>query len=240
MIDHLLNLCLEVAGGLQLQLVRHGVDLEPIQPGHELVCGALGAVFGVHHEEHMGETGAEIGAVGVVVPRRLRGVNVHTFGAVQLHHRLPGDVRQPDGQHGLILAVDAGAVPEIALLVFLQHLRDAAVGEDVARVDEAVEHFGRLLDQIALVRVVLQLLVWLEVEDHVKRLSVVRHLLVQPRQVEFVLDVILVHLAEELVASQAAEPRDPRHLLGAAHGAGTPPRAAPSGSARLPPLPVLR
>ena len=39
------------------------------------------------------------------------------------------------------------------------HLRDAAVGEDVAGVDEAVEHLSRLLDQVALVRVVLQLLV---------------------------------------------------------------------------------
>lgn len=40
------------------------------------------------------------------------------------------------------------------------HLSDATVGEDVARVNQAVQHLGRLLDQVALVRVVFQLLVW--------------------------------------------------------------------------------
>lgn len=39
------------------------------------------------------------------------------------------------------------------------HLCDAPVGEDVACVDEAVQHLRRLLDQVALVGVVLQLLV---------------------------------------------------------------------------------
>ena len=34
---------------------------------------------------------------------------------------------------------------EIAGLVFLDHLSDAAVGEDVSRVDQPVEHLSRLL-----------------------------------------------------------------------------------------------
>ena len=55
----------------------------------------------------------------------------------------------------MALAVDARAVAELAVVVLLQHLGDAAVGEDVARVDEAVQHLGRLLDQVRLVRVLL-------------------------------------------------------------------------------------
>lgn len=39
------------------------------------------------------------------------------------------------------------------------HLCDSSVGEDVAGVDEAIEHLGRLLDQIALVGIVLQLFI---------------------------------------------------------------------------------
>ena len=39
------------------------------------------------------------------------------------------------------------------------HLCDASVGEDVTCVDETVQHLGRLLDQVALVGIVLQLLV---------------------------------------------------------------------------------
>ena len=57
----------------------------------------------------------------------------------------------------------------------------------------------------------------LEVEDHVERLPVVRHLLVQSRQVKLVLNVILVHLAEKLISAQSAEPRNPRYFLRAAH-----------------------
>lgn len=46
----------------------------------------------MHHEEHVGEASAEVGAVGVVVPGGFGGVDVHALGAVQLHHRLPRDV----------------------------------------------------------------------------------------------------------------------------------------------------
>ena len=45
-------------------------------------------VFWMNHEEHVGETGAKIGAIGVVVARRFRSVNIHALGTVQFHHRL--------------------------------------------------------------------------------------------------------------------------------------------------------
>ncbi len=60
--------------------------------------------------------------------------------------------------------------------------------------DQAIEHLGRLLDQVALIRVVLELVVRLEVKDHVEGLPVVGHLLVETRQVELVLDVVFVDL----------------------------------------------
>lgn len=40
------------------------------------------------------------------------------------------------------------------------HLCDASVSEDVACVDEAVQHLSCLLDQVTLVGIVLQLLIW--------------------------------------------------------------------------------
>ena len=39
-------------------------------------------------------------------------------------------------------------------LIFLYHLRDSPVCEDVPSVDEAVQHLGRLLDEVRLVGVV--------------------------------------------------------------------------------------
>lgn len=63
-------------------------------PGHKLVGRPLGPVLGVHHEEHVRETSAEVRAVCVVVPRGLGCVHVHTLGAVELHHGFPWDVRK--------------------------------------------------------------------------------------------------------------------------------------------------
>jgi hypothetical protein len=45
----------------------------------------------------------------------------------------------------------------------------------------------------------------------------VGNLLVEPGEVKLVLNVVLVHLAEELIAAQAAEPGDPTHFLGTGH-----------------------
>lgn len=39
---------------------------------------------------------------------------------------------------------------------------------------------------------------WFEVEDHVEGLAVVGNLLIEPRQVEFVLDVILINLKKRI------------------------------------------
>ena len=98
---------------------------------------------------------------------------------------------------------------KVSSLIFLNHLRNAPVGQDVSGVDEAVQHLGRLLDQVGLVGVVLQLVVGLQVEDHVQGLSVVGDLLVEASQVELVLDVILVNFTEKFISPQPAKPRDP-------------------------------
>ena len=45
-------------------------------------------------------------------------------------------------------------------------------------------------------------------------------LLVEAGEVELVLNVVLVHLAEELVSAQPAEPRDPAHFLRTGGGGG--------------------
>ena len=93
---------------------------------------------------------------------------------------------------------------KVASLVLLNHLSDPSVCQNVSevlkshtkfkyalqispRMDEPVEHLSCLLDEVGLVGVVLQLIVGLQVKDHVESLPVVRHLLVQPSEVELVL-----------------------------------------------------
>ena len=76
---------------------------------------------------------------------------------------------------------------KVASLVLLNHLGNPPVCQNVSCVDQPIEHLSCLLDEIGLVGVVLQLVVGLQVEDHVERLPIVRHLLVQPSKVELVL-----------------------------------------------------
>lgn len=87
-----LDWTLEVAGRLKLQLVSHRVDLETVEPGHKLVGRSLGPVLRMHHEEHVRETRAEVGAVRVMVSRGLGCVHIHALGAIELHHGLTWDV----------------------------------------------------------------------------------------------------------------------------------------------------
>ena len=158
-VTHGAHRCLEVGRGLLLNLVGQMVDFEPIEPGHKLVSWPLGSVFGVHHEEHVGESGTEICAIGVMMSGGLGGVNIHALGAVELDHGLTGHVAEADGQHLLVFAVDAGTVAEVTGLVFLDHLGDTAVGKDVTCVDQAVEQFSRLFDEVGLVGIVFELVI---------------------------------------------------------------------------------
>lgn len=48
----------------------------------------------MNHEQHVGEPGAKISSICVVMPGGLGCVDIHTFGAVQLHHGLSWDVWQ--------------------------------------------------------------------------------------------------------------------------------------------------
>ena len=79
---------LEVGRSLLLDLVGQGVDLEPVQAGDKLVGWPLWParetivkykyklsikwqklpVLRVHHEEHVGEPGAKVCTISVVVP----------------------------------------------------------------------------------------------------------------------------------------------------------------------------
>jgi len=201
--------CFKVCGRLLLDLIGMVVDLEPVETRHKLVGRSLGPILRMHHEQHVREACAEVGPVSVVVSRRLWCVDVHAFGAVQLNHGFARDVAETNGKHGLVFAIDARAVGKVTRLILFDHLGDSSVSEDVSGVYESVKHFSCLLDEVAPVGIVLEVIVRLQVQDHVQGLAVVGDLLVQSRQIKLVLNVILIDLAEELVPTEPAEPRNP-------------------------------
>jgi len=204
---------LEVSCCLLLNLVGQWVDLKPIEPWHKLVSWPLGSVLGVDHEQHMREASPEICPISVVVSRRLGSVDVHALWAVEFDHCLPGDIRQTNGQHWLVLTIHTGTVAKVPSLVLLNHLGNASVCQNVSSVNKTIEHLSRLLYQVRLVGVIFQFVIRLQVEDHIQRLTVVGDLFVEAGQVEFVLNIILVHLAEEFISSQTTEPRYPGDLF---------------------------
>jgi len=108
-------------------------------------------------------------------------------------------------------------VAKISSLVLFNHLCNASVCQNVSRVYQAIQHLCCLLYQVRLVGVIFKLVIRLQVQDHVQGLPVVGDLLIQPSQVELVLNVVLIHLAEELVPTQPTEPRDPGYLLRTGH-----------------------
>ncbi|GMS99876.1 hypothetical protein PENTCL1PPCAC_22051, partial [Pristionchus entomophagus] len=104
-----------------LQRVGRRMDLEAVQSGYELDLRLARSVLGMHEEEHVGEASAEVSTVRVLVFARAREVDVAAARAIQLHHRLARHVRQADGQHRLVLAVDAHARPEVVIAPLQSH-----------------------------------------------------------------------------------------------------------------------
>ena len=82
------------------------------------------------------------------------------------------------------------------------HLRKAPCGDDVAGMYQAVKVAGRLLDSLA------HIIVAVEIEDisyEVQGVLVILHLGIEARQVKAVGEVVLVDLAEVLIALRANE-----------------------------------
>ena len=99
-------------------------------------------------------------------------------------------------------AHDTWAPSKVGFLEFLDHLGQAAGGDDVAGVDEAVEVAGGFLNRLA--HVVFTVKVE-DVGDQVQSVLVVVDLCVEAGQVEAVGDVFFVDFTEVLVAAGGDE-----------------------------------
>mmetsp|Transcript_31375 Transcript_31375/g.91963 ORF Transcript_31375/g.91963 Transcript_31375/m.91963 type:complete len:332 (+) Transcript_31375:374-1369(+) len=200
-------------------MVQTGLmDLEAVHTGTVLLSGLVGDEVGVRHEEQMGEGRTIIGPVDVGLPGRLGKVQAVTSGTEDVDGVVAGQVGQSDGKDGLALTKDVGTPSEAGGAVLLVHGVHPAVGDDVPGVDEPVQHLGGTLDDLLLLFGEGILHGYFDVEDHVEGVVVVGDQAVETGEVEGILDVVLVDLAEELVAAEGAEPRDPRSVLvGARH-----------------------
>eukprot|EP00320_Phaeocystis_rex_P019808 CAMPEP_0119076548 /NCGR_PEP_ID=MMETSP1178-20130426/87857_1 /TAXON_ID=33656 /ORGANISM="unid sp, Strain CCMP2000" /LENGTH=174 /DNA_ID=CAMNT_0007058841 /DNA_START=45 /DNA_END=569 /DNA_ORIENTATION=- len=164
-------------------------------------------------QEEMAECRAEVGAVHVGLALRSRVVDVRALRAEDLARVHSRHVTLTDGEYGLALAKRARAAAKVRVLILLEHRVHPARRDDEARVDEAVKELRRRLDRLLLLLGEARGRRALHIEDGVQRELVVRHLCAQSRQVEVVLDEVLLHLREELIALERAEPRDPRRFF---------------------------
>jgi len=81
-ITHSPHGCLEIRCRLLLDLVGQMMYFKSVESWYELICRTLWPIFWMHHKKHVWETSAKICPISVVVPRRLRSVDVHAFRAV--------------------------------------------------------------------------------------------------------------------------------------------------------------
>ncbi|KAI0567555.1 casein kinase 2 beta polypeptide [Gracilaria domingensis] len=191
------------------------VDLEAIYSGHVVLEIALGYQRAVRVQKHVRKGGAPKGAVQVVVNARSGKVQVPAAGTEGLDSGVARHVAQADRQHLLPVTKDARTAAKGAVDELGAHGVHAVGGEDVARVDEAVERLGGDLDELLLALV--ELAVGdVDVEDGVERVVVVGDLRGQAGEVEVVVDKVLLDLAEELVALELREPGNPGGVLGGA------------------------
>uniref|UniRef100_A0A0X3Q276 Uncharacterized protein n=1 Tax=Schistocephalus solidus TaxID=70667 RepID=A0A0X3Q276_SCHSO len=208
----------KICGCLVLHLVSQWMNLEAVQSRDKVFWCPLGAIFWVHKKEHVWEASSKIGPIRVMMPSRFGCINVLAAWTVDLNHGLARHIRKTNWQTGLVLTVDPWTVAEVTLQPLLAHQHNAPIREDVTSVDEAIEHFRGLFYDVGFTGIVVQLVIRLEIENHVKGLAVVWDLFAQARQIKAILYILLIDFAEELVSAQSAEPQDPRNLLTAAHG----------------------
>ena len=156
----------------------------------------------------MGERRAKVSSVYVEL---LLAGDVHVLAAGAVHFHATGRkfLADADGEHILTLAKHARTVAERPEHELLLHHGEPARREDEARVNEAVQVHGRLVDLEEVLVVEVLGVGRLGGEDHLHGFVEVGDLLAEAVQVEVVADVVLVHLDEELVALQVAEPADP-------------------------------
>mmetsp|Transcript_17567 Transcript_17567/g.52770 ORF Transcript_17567/g.52770 Transcript_17567/m.52770 type:complete len:201 (+) Transcript_17567:934-1536(+) len=172
-----------------------------------------GSEGGVCHEQQVGERSPEVCAVHITLIFGAGVVDVFALGAEDFDGALPGHICNSHRQARLPIAEDPRAPPELARLELFEHGAHAAGGEDEADVDEAVEHLGRALHQLMLLLRQDLRCAAVRVQDQIQCVIIVRHLGGEAAQVEVVGDELVLHLAEELVALQAAEPADPRRNI---------------------------
>jgi hypothetical protein len=105
---------------LLLQRVRLRVYFKAVQTSYKLIGRSLRSILGMNHEQHVRKARAEVSTVRVVMLRRLGSVHVQTLGTIEFNHGLAWHIRQPYGQHGLILAVNSRTKPKVSVLIFFQ------------------------------------------------------------------------------------------------------------------------
>jgi len=79
--------------------------------------------------------------------------------------------------------------------------------------DEPIQHLCRTFQHLMLLICQHDFLWGLIVTDHVQGIVIVRYLTAETTKVEVILYIVFIHLAKELVASQATEPANPACFL---------------------------
>lgn len=118
----------------------------------------------------MGKARAEVRPIDTPMPRALRTINILAAAAIELHAALVRRVRQPEGEQWLRVTEHTRTAPKVCAFELVEHLLEAAGGEDPACVDEAVEEAG--LDVESRAEVILEVFVEV-VGDEVEGLGVV-------------------------------------------------------------------
>lgn len=125
------------------------------KPWYKLIHCTLWSVFRMNHKEHMWESCSEICSIGVMMSRAFGCVHIHALWTVILDHGFARHITQSQRKHWLRFTIHPGTVSKVTRLILLNHLGNSSIRENVSSMNETIQHFSCLLNEIRLVGIVI-------------------------------------------------------------------------------------
>jgi len=101
--------------------------------------------LGEDEKEEVGEGGAKVCAVDIIMPGRFALIDVLALCAVQLNGLFAFLIRHSDGEQGLVVTEHTGAGAEVVVTEFVHHRVKTSVGKDISGVYQPIEDLGIML-----------------------------------------------------------------------------------------------
>lgn len=159
--------------------------------------------------QKMREGRAEERTIHTVESRARGTVIIDAVGTEQLDRIQSGQITPTARKNRMTVTEHSRTVSEMARLVLVHHLLHSMPRQNVPLMDQAVQQFGRRLDDRDIGDLERVFLGWLYIQNHLERFLVEWYQSIETGQVKVVFDKVFANFGKVFVSGKGAEPRDP-------------------------------